>query len=169
MRDTIERYVRNHHVCKRAKAARDAYNGLLQPLPVSERPWVDMTMDFVTGLPCTEENEGTLAEATAELFMRHVWSREGLPISMTSNRGPQFTAKMWNSLCKLLGIKAKLSTAWHPETDGQSEIANQEMERYLQSYVNHFQDDWVRLLPMAEFASNANTSASIRIPSFLAS
>lgn len=128
-----------------------------------------MTMDFVTGLPCTEENEGTLAEATAELFMRHVWSREGLPISMTSNRGPQFTAKMWNSLCKLLGIKAKLSTAWHPETDGQSEIANQEMERYLQSYVNHFQDDWVRLLPMAEFASNANTSASIRIPSFLAS
>ena len=76
---------------------------------------------------------------------------------------------MWDSLCKLLGIKAKLSTAWHPETDGQSKIANQEMERYLRSYVNHFQDDWVDRLPMAEFSSNANTSATTKVPLFLAS
>ena len=76
---------------------------------------------------------------------------------------------MWDSLCKLLGIKAKLSTAWHPETDGQSKIANQEIERYLCSYVNHFQDDWVGNLPMAKFSSNANTSAMTKIAPFLAS
>ena len=76
---------------------------------------------------------------------------------------------MWDSLCKLLGIKAKLSTAWHPETDGQSEIANQEMERYFRTYVNHFQNDWVENLPIAEFSSNANTSATTKIASFLAS
>ena len=103
------------------------------------------------------------------MFLRHVWCYHGLPISLTSNRGPQFASKMWNSLCKLLGIKAKLSTTWHPKTDGQSEIANQEMERYLWSYVNHFQDDWVDRLPMAEFSSNANTSATTKVAPFLAS
>ena len=192
MRKDIEQYLRNCHVCKRAKASRDAYNGLLQPLPVPERPWVDLTMDFVVGLPksrgydailmvvdrllkerhyipCTEENNGTNAEATAAMFLRYVWCYHGLPISLTSDQGPQFALKMWDSLCKLLGIKAKLSTAWHPETDGQSEIANQEMERYLCSYVNHFQSDWVKHLPMAEFSSNANTSATTKLLPFLAS
>ena len=191
MHGEVEQYIQNCHVCKRVKAARDAYNGLLHPLPVPERPWVDLTMDFVVGLPksqgydailvvvdrlskekhyipCTEDN-GTDAEATAAMFLRHVWCYHGLPVSLTSDRGPQFASKMWNSLCKLLGIKAKLSTAWHPETDGQSEIANQEMERYLRSYVNHFQDDWVERLPMAEFSSNANTSATTKIAPFLAS
>ena len=118
---------------------------------------------------CTKDNNGTNAEATAAMFFRHVWRYHGLPISLTSDRGLQFASKMWNSLCKLLGIKAKLSTAWHLETDGQSEIANQEMERYLWSYVNHFQDDWVERLPMAEFSSNANISATTKVAPFLAS
>ena len=194
MHREVEQYLQNCHVCKRAKASRNAYNGLLQPLPVPERPWVDLTMDFVVGLPksqgydgkqydailmvvdrlskerhyipCTEEDNGTNAETTAAMFLRHVWCYHGLPISLTSDHGPQFASKMWNSLCKLLGIKAKLSTAWHPKTDGQSEIANQEMERYLCSYVNHFQDDWVERLPMAEFSSNANTSATTKVPLF---
>ena len=87
---------------------------------------------------------------------------------MTSDRGPQFVSKMWDSLCKLLGITAKLPTVFHPETDGQSENANQEVERYLQSYVNYFQDDWVRLLPIREFSANANVSATTKVLSFLA-
>ena len=92
MREDIEQYLRNCHVCKRAKASRDAYNGLLQPLPVPERPWVDLTMDFVVGLPksqgydailmvvdrllkekhyipCTKDNNETSAKATAGLFL----------------------------------------------------------------------------------------------------
>ena len=108
MREEVEQYLRNCHVCKRAKASRDAYNGLLQPLPVPERPWVDLTIDFVVGLPksqgydavlmvvdrlskekhyipCTEDNNGTNAEATANLFLRHVWCYHGLPISLTSD------------------------------------------------------------------------------------
>ena len=87
---------------------------------------------------------------------------------MTSDCGSQFVSKMWNSLCKLLGIKTKLSTAFHPETNGQSKNTNQEAERHLKSYVNHFQDDWVRLLPMGEFSANANVSATTKVPSFLA-
>ena len=196
MRGEVEQYLRNCHVCKQAKTSRDAYNGLLQPLLVLERPWVNLTMDFVVDLPksqryntkpydailmvvdqlskerhyipCTEENNGTSAKATAAMFLRYVWCYHGLPISLTSNRGPQFASKMWNSLCKLLGIKAKLSTAWHPETNKQSKIANQEMERYFRTYVNHFQDDWVENLPMAKYSSNANTSATTKIAPFLA-
>ena len=160
MRGEVEQYLRNCHMCKQAKASWNAYNGLLQPLPMPERPWVDLTIDFVVGLPksqgydailmvvdqlskerhyipCTEDN-GTDAEATVAMFLRHVWCYHGLPISLTSDRGSQFASKMWNSLCKLLGIKARLSTAGHPETDEQSKIANQEMERYLCTYVNHF-------------------------------
>ena len=75
---------------------------------------------------------------------------------------------MWDSLCKLLGIKAKLSIAFHPKTDGQSENANQEAEQYLRSYVNHFQDDWVWLLLMGKFSANANVSATTKVPLFLA-
>ena len=62
-------------------------------------------------IPCTKDNNGTNAEATAGLFLRHVWCYHGFPISLTFDRGPQFALKMWDSLCKLLGIKAKLSTA----------------------------------------------------------
>ena len=87
---------------------------------------------------------------------------------MMSSHGPQFVSKMWDSLCKLLGITAKLSTAFHPKTNGQSKNANQEAERYLRSHINHFQDEWIWLLPMGEFSANANVSATIKVPPFLA-
>ena len=87
---------------------------------------------------------------------------------MTSDYGPQFVSKMWDSLCKLLGITAKLSTAFYLETDGQSKNVNQETERHLKSYVNHFQDDWVWLLLMGEFSANANVSAITKVSLFLA-
>ena len=178
-------------MCRRAKAPRDKYNGALNPLPVPERPWTDITMDFVTGLPecelknailmvvdrlakervyipCSDKDERTNAEATAKMLLHNVWRRHGLPSSIVSDRGPQFVSAVWKSLCKLLRINAKLSTAFHPETDGQSEIANQEMERHLWTYVNHFQNNWVDLLPMAKFAANANPSSTTKIPPFQA-
>lgn len=75
---------------------------------------------------------------------------------------------MLDLLCKLLKIKAKLLIAYHLETDSQSKIANQEMERHLQTYANYFQDDWAQLLPMGEFATNINVSTTIKISLFLA-
>ena len=192
MEADIKRYVRNCHVCRRAKAPRDKYNGLLRPLSIPEQPWQDISLDFVTGLPlsgegfnailmvvdrlskerhyipCTTEEHGTTSEATAKLLINNVWKYHGLPSSIVSDRGPQFVSAVWKTMCKILGITAKLSTAFHPETDGQSEIANQEMERHLRSYVNYFQDDWVMLLPMAEFAANACESASTKLTPFMA-
>ena len=195
IKEMIQQFICNCHVCKQAKAARDTYHSLLQPLPVPEQAWMDIIMDFVVGLPkckvyrqiydailmvidwlskerhyisCFEEDERTSAKATADLFLQDIWSKHGLPISMTSDYGPQFVLKMWDSLCKLFGIKAKLSTAFYPKTNGQSKNANQEVEQHLQSYVNHFQDDWVRLLPIGEFSANANVSATTKVPPFLA-
>ena len=191
MLNSIRRYVRNCHVCKRAKAPRDKYNGVLKPLPVPERPWTDISMDYVTGLPepqnghiailmvvnrlskerhyiqCTAKDEGTTAEATAKLLIGNVWRYHGLPTSMISDRGPQFVSDTWKGMCKMLGIIAKLSIAFHPETDGQSEIVNQEMQRHLRSFTNYFQDNWIELLPMAEFAANFGKSEITHLSPFI--
>ena len=178
-------------MCRRAKAPRDRYNSTLKPLPVPQRPWTNITMDFGTGLPecelkntilmvvdqlakervyipCLDQDERTNAEATAKMLLHNVWQRHGLPSSVVLDRGPQFVLAVWKALCKILRINAKLLTAFHPETDGQSEIANQEIKRHLRTYVNHFQNNWVHLLPMAEFAANANLSSTIKIPPFQA-
>lgn len=117
MRDMIARYIRNCHVCRRSKAPREKYSGLLQPLPVPERPWVDISMDFVIGLPssgkdkhnailmvvdrltkmhhyipCTAEEEGTSAEEKAHMLLKNVWKLHGLFEIIIIDRGPQFVA-----------------------------------------------------------------------------
>lgn len=177
MKKLVEKYIRNCHICRRSKAPRDKYNGLLRPLPIPTAYWKDISMDFVVGLPksngcnailmvvdrlskerhyipCSDENYGTSAESTARLLLAHVWKHHGLPTTIISDRGTQFTSLLWKSLCQALGITAKLSTSFHPETDGQSEVANQEMERYLRAFCNYGQDDWTDILPIAEFAAN---------------
>jgi len=191
MRKDVEQYVQNCHTCRRSKAPRDKYNGLLHPLPIPQAYWKDISMDFVVGLPeshscnailvvvdrlskerhyiaCTDKNNGTSAENTAKMLMEHVWKYHGLPTSIISDRGTQFTSLLWKTLCKSLGITAKLSTSFHPETDGQSEIANQEMERYLRTFCNYGQDDWTTILPVAEFAANNMTSTATRMTPFFA-
>ena len=191
MKDTVHRYIRNCHTCRRAKAPRDQYNGLLKPLPIPARPWIDVTLDFVTGLPpsngynavlmvidrltkekhyipCTTDKNDTTAEATAYLLLNNVWKLHGLPLSLTLDQGPQFISGVWKNLCKILGIKVNLSNAFHPETDRQSKIANQEMERYLRTFVNYQQDDWSEKLAMAKFAANNNQSASTKLSPFFA-
>ena len=119
-------------------------------------------------IPYTIDKNGTTAEATTYLLLNNIWKLHGLPLSLTSDRGPQFISRVWKNLCKILGIKVNLSTAFHPETDGQSEIANQEMERHLRTFVNYQQDDWSEKLAMAEFAANNNQSASTKLSPFFA-
>ena len=97
-----------------------------------------------------------LAEVIIDVVVRH----HGLPDSIVTDRGSLFTSKFWSSLCYFLGVKRRLSTAFHPQTDGQTERQNSTMEAYLRAFVNFEQNDWARLLPMAEFAYNnaKNTS-----------
>jgi hypothetical protein len=135
-------------------------------------------MDFVTGLPTSKKcntiwvvvdrltkarhlipSESTIdAEGLADLFMQHVFKLHGLPLTIVTDRGPQFAADFWGRLCSRLGIDRRLSTAFHPQTDGQTERVNAVMEQYLRMHVNYLQDDWVEWLPLAEFAANNHAS-----------
>ena len=89
-----------------------------------------------------------------KLFRDNVWKLYGLPESVISDRGPQFAAGLTKELNKILGIETKLSTAYYPQTDGQTERTNQKLEQYLRMYVNHRQNNWSERLAMAEFAFN---------------
>jgi len=144
-------------------------------------------MDFVVELPLSSRHDAVMtvvdlvskqahfipthttviAEGAARLFLHQVWKLHGLPKCMVSDRGPQFVACFTRELYRLLGIKLASSTAWHPQTDGQMECVNQELDQYLWLLVNKRQDDWYNLLPIAEFQHNNHVHSAIQQPPFL--
>ena len=108
------------------------------------------------------------APQLARLYLKHIFSKHGAPNDIVSDRGKLFVSKFWSSFCKLLGIKSNLSTAYHPETDGQTERVNQTLEQYIRLYTNYQQDDWVSLLPLAEFAYNNTLHSATQVSPFFA-
>lgn len=188
MRRDVEKFVRNCHTCARIKTSRHLPFGELKPLPVPKKPWQDIAWDFVTGLPNSNGknsilvvidrltkarhlipcNEDTSARDLADLFVQNVWRLHGLPDTITSDRGSLFASEFWTQVCKRLGIQPRLSTAFHPETDGQTERSNAQFEAYLRAYVNYLQDDWAHYLPMAEFVANNTVSESTGVTPFYA-
>ena len=191
MHKTVQRFVRNCHVCKRAKPSRERYQGWLRPLPPPERRWRDVAMDYVGPLSASTFMGITYryilvfidrltkmrhlapvtsmeVEEAVDAFYQNVWKHHGLPDVLVSDRGSQFVSELWELLCKRLKIDARLSTGYHPETDGQTERANASMEHYLRAYVNHMQDDWAKWLPGAEFAANNTDSSTTLASPFLA-
>jgi len=112
--------------------------------------------------------EKTSAEGLARLFRDNVWKLHGLPKSIISDRGPQFAAGLMRELNKMLGIKSKLSTTFHLQTDGQTERVNQELEQYLRMFIDHRQKQWPEWLGTAEFVYNNKTHSSTRILPFKA-
>lgn len=190
---TIRRYIRNCAVCSRMKTSHLPYQGLLQPLETPTRRWEDIAVDFIVDLPLSKDETtgqtcrnilvitdrlskqrhfigcGSMeAKHVARLFLHHVWKHHGLPRTIVSDRGTQFVSRLWQRVCQRLQISTKLSTAFHPETDGQSENSNQGLEQYLRAYVNYLQDDWVNWLPMAEFAMNNHKSETTKVTPFFA-
>jgi hypothetical protein len=108
------------------------------------------------------------AEGLAELFLSNIFYLHGLPDAIVSDWGPQFASCFWKHLCNCLKIEPHLSTAFHPETDGQTEWTNAIMEQYLPAYVNYQQDDWVWFLPMVELTANNNVLETTGILPFFA-
>jgi len=107
------------------------------------------------------------AEGVARLFRDNVWKLHGLPEKTLSDRGPQFASKVMRELNRLLGIKTATSTAYHPQTDGQTERVNQEIKQYLRLFVDHRQSDWMNWLPMAEFAYNNRVQSATKYSPFV--
>jgi len=112
--------------------------------------------------------EETSAEGLARLFRDNVWKLHGLPESVVSDRGLQFAAELTKELNRMLRIKTKLSIAFHPQIDGQTERMNQELEQYLQFFVDHRQRDWPEWLASAEFAVNNKTHTTTKVSPFMA-
>jgi len=107
------------------------------------------------------------ATRAAHLFLNHVWKHHGLPRNVVSDRGPQFIAEFTRELYRLLRIKLAATMAYHPQDDGQTKQVNQELEQYLQLFINQRQDDWVGLLPFTEFQYNNQVHSSTQHPPFL--
>jgi len=171
------------------KASRHPPYGLSSPLELPYAPWQSIAMDFITELPISEEcdqlwviidrfpkmahllplkrNKKTAADL-AVIFTKEVWRYHGLPADIVSHRNSRFTSKVWKEFLQLLGIRPRMSTAFHPETDGQTERLNQTIEAYLRAFASKEQDDWARLLPMAEFAYNNSTTTGNGMSPFYA-
>jgi transposase InsO family protein len=98
------------------------------------------------------------ASDLARIFAREVWRHHGLPSDIVSDRDSRFTSAVWREFLKVSGIRPRMSTAFHPQTDGQTERLNQTIEAYLRAFVSYEQDEWVSLLPMAEFAYKNSTT-----------
>ncbi|TPX36818.1 hypothetical protein SeLEV6574_g07991, partial [Synchytrium endobioticum] len=177
----IKAYTQSCDVCQKSKTTRQAPPGKLIPLPIPDRNWQHITMDMIVKLPTSQKhdsilvivdrrskmahliptNETITAEGTAKLVFDHIVCKHGVPHSIITDRGPQFKSHFWKKLWELLGSKAVLSTAYHQETDGQSERVNQTLKQYLRCFTSYNQDDWCELLPTAEFAYNNSYNESI--------
>jgi len=144
------------------------------PNSIPEKPWMHILADFITKLSLAQgynsilvvvdwltkmvyfipTTEKTSAEGLARLFRDNVWKLHGLPESIISDRGSQFVAGLMRELNRMLEIESKLLMAFHPQTDGQTERVNQELEQYLRMFINHRQEQWPECLGTAEFAYN---------------
>ena len=160
----------------------------LMPNAVPEKPWSHIIADFITKLPLAQEydailvvcdrmtkmayfvptTERTSVEGVTRLFQDNVWKLHGLPESIIIDRGAQFVAGMIRELNQMLGINTKLSTAYHPQTNGQTERMNQELEQYLRMFIDHHQEQWLDWLATVEFIYNNKMQMSTRVLPFKA-
>jgi len=179
MSEDVARYVRNCH-CYGAHASRLKRQGLLQPIPVADRFWSQISMDFMTELPQEEEDSpkfllvitdrlskyvqleamtSMTSEACADRFRDTWWRFHGFPSSIITDRGSDWLGHFWKTLCKIVKIEQLLSTAHHPQTDGGTERMNQEVQAVLRVMINFSQTDWPLHLPACQLALNNRDSS----------
>ncbi|KEP45803.1 putative Transposon Tf2-1 polyprotein, partial [Rhizoctonia solani 123E] len=174
MKKFVKSYVEHCEVCIRSKPSNQLPVGLLKPLPIPDRPWEDIAYDLIVGLPESEGFDAILSvidrfskmahfipcrgtatsQDIANLFLTYVWKLHGLPKSTVSDRGTVFHSHFIQHLYERMDVKPTFSTAYHPQTDGQTERVNQIVEGYIRMFSNHQQDNWASLLPLAEFSYN---------------
>jgi hypothetical protein len=176
----VRAYVDGCNRCQQTKTFPAKPMGKLSPNKTPQKIWQYISVDLITQLPpslghdaimvvvdrlskrirLAPTNGEVTSEGVARIFRDTVWRDFGLPEVVISDRGSQFVSNFTKDLYRLLGIKMNPSTAYHPQTDGQTERINQEVEQYLRLFVNYRQDDWVEWLPLAEFSYNDKIQSS---------
>lgn len=193
MSRTVRAYVTSCATCQRTKPSSRCSPGLLQPHTVPSRPWSHISMDLITDLPPSTAHDGKVydsiatfvdlltkqaffvrtnktvtAQGLAHLYLDNVYRLKGLSHLIISDRDTRITAEFWQTLFSRLGTTLNMSTAHHPQTDGQTEITHRTIEQILRAYVDPHHDDWATWLPVAEFAYNNATHSTTTVSPFLA-
>lgn len=171
LKGDVQDWVRECETCQRAKHEHNPYLGLLQPLPIPEQAWSCISMDFVEGLPLSERKDSIMvvvdrltkyshfiplkhpynASLIAKLFFYHIYKLHGLPISIVTDRDRIFTSKFWKELFSLMGVTLDMSSAYHPQSDGQTERINQCLENYLRCMCHQQPKKWGKWITPAEY------------------
>eukprot|EP00253_Pinus_taeda_P010499 PITA_10499 len=187
MKKNIAEYLARCLECQQIKAEHQHPAGLLQPLPIPEWKWEVISMDFITGLPKTKRNNNSImvvvdklskaahfipvqstykAVQIAHIFMQHIFKLHGLPKTIISDRDVKFTSAFWRTLFVDLGTQLNFSTAYHPQTDGQTERVNKVVEDMLRAYVMQQPTLWEEYLHLVEFAYNNGYHTSAQMSPF---
>ncbi|GJS90904.1 putative reverse transcriptase domain-containing protein [Tanacetum coccineum] len=187
MKADIATYVSKCLTCAKVKAEHQRPSGLLVQPKIPEWKWDNITMDFVTKLPKTSQGYDTIwvivdrltksaiftpiretdpLDKLARLYLKEVVTRHGIPVSIICDRDPRFASNFWRSLQNALGTNLDMSTAYHPQTDGQSERTIQTLEDMLRACAIDFGKGWVNHLPLVEFSYNNSYHASIKAAPF---
>lgn len=180
----IKRYTSTCDVCQKSKPRRHAPVGLLQPIAIPSRPFEVVTMDFIPELPISDGYDSCLvivdkltkygffiptttavtAVETAKLFFTHIVAHYGLPRQVITDRDVRWRTDFWGQLCKHMGIRRALTTAHHPQADGQTEVLNQTLEIALRAYVSETRDDWATHLDGITLSYNTTPHTATSYP-----
>ncbi|MCH87860.1 Ty3/gypsy retrotransposon protein, partial [Trifolium medium] len=180
MRQEVQNFVRQCTVCQATKYDIRKPNGLLQPLTIPSQVWEDVSMDFVTGLPTSlgfsvllvvvdrfskgihlgALPTGFTTYKVADLFTSMVSKHHGIPRSIVSDRDPIFISRFWSELFKYSGTILRMSSSYHPQTDGQTEVMNGTIEQYFRAFAHAKPSLWARFLPWAEYHYNTSVHSA---------
>jgi hypothetical protein len=182
MSNFVKNYIEGCSICQESKNITHPSWMPLQPTELPSRPFQFITTDFVTDLPESEGYDAILvvvdqftktitiepcnktidADTTADILIKRVLCKFGIPEKIISDRGPQFASKVMRTVLKSMGIWSALSTAFHPQTDGATERTNQKIEQFLWAYCHRTQNDWAKLIPYAEMTHNTHQHSSTK-------
>lgn len=182
----VREFIQGCDVCQRHKTANLQPAGLLQPLPVPQQIWADVSLDFIEGLPSSRGKNVILvvidrfskyghfvaishpytAISIARIFFDNIFKLHGLPETMVSDRDVTFTSIFWTELFKLSGTKLCFSSAYHPQSDGQTEVTNRTVEMYLRCFSSSHPHKWCDWLSWAEFCYNTSYHSALKSTPF---
>ncbi|KAD6119103.1 hypothetical protein E3N88_10374 [Mikania micrantha] len=187
MKFNVMQYVNRCLTCAQVKAEHQKPYGYVQPLEVPEWKWEHITMDFITKLPKTAKRHDTIwvivdrltksahflpiretytSKRLSEVFVKEIVARHGVPVSIVSDRDTRFTSRFWKQFHDAMGTRLNISTAYHPQTDGQSERTIQTLEDMLRACIIDFGGSWDDHLPLVEFSYNNSYHSSIGMPPY---